>query len=135
VVAGDMDARFVLRSLLQLHRLQVVGEAEGATQALELLRDHRPRLMVADVDLAEGRAPALIADARAILPELRVILISPAARNQAATPDAAARPDVELTRPFPLRQFGEAVLSGELDPRAHRDGMTAAGSASTSRES
>lgn len=118
VVAGDTHARFVLRSLLQLHRLQVVGEAEGATQALELLRDHRPWLMVTDVDLTEGSPSTLIADARAILPQLRVILIAPALRTQASTPDPAARPDVELIRPFPLRQFGEAVLSGELGTRA-----------------
>jgi hypothetical protein len=77
---------------------------------MELLRDHRPWLMVADVDLAEGRAPALIADARAILPELRVSLISPAARNRPSTPDAGAWPDVERTRPFPTSvRRGRAV--------------------------
>jgi DNA-binding NtrC family response regulator len=112
VVAGDEETRVLLRGLLRLHHFRVDGEAEGASHALELLRDHRPALLVADVNLAEGSFGALVADARAILPKLRVILVAPASRPPASPPDAAHRPDVVLLRPFRIRQFAESLLPG-----------------------
>jgi len=102
----------LLRGLLRLHHFRVDGEAEGASHALELLRDHRPALLVADVNLAEGSPLALVADARAILPKLRVILVAPASRPPAPPVDAAHRPDVVLLRPFRIRQFAESLLPG-----------------------
>jgi DNA-binding NarL/FixJ family response regulator len=116
VVAGDEETRVLLRGLLRLHHFRVDGEAEGASHALELLRDHRPALMVADVNLAEGSPSALVADARAILSHLRVILVAPASRPPAPPPDAAHRPDVVLLRPFRIRQFAEALLPGGPGP-------------------
>jgi DNA-binding NarL/FixJ family response regulator len=117
VVAGDEETRVLLRGLLRLHHFRVDGEAEGATHALELLRDHRPALLVADVNLAEGSPSALVADARAILSPLRVILVAPASRPPAPAPDAAHRPDVVLLRPFRIRQFAEALLPTGTAPR------------------
>ena len=37
VVAGDEETRVLLRGLLRLHHFRVDGEAEGATQAIELI--------------------------------------------------------------------------------------------------
>lgn len=116
VVAGDEETRVLLRGLLRLHHFRVDGEAEGATHALELLRDHRPQILVADVNLAEGSPSALIASARAILPRLRVILVAPASRPPVPAPDAAQRPDVVLLRPFRIRQFAEALLPMSRSP-------------------
>jgi DNA-binding NarL/FixJ family response regulator len=110
VVAGDEETRVLLRGLWRLHHFRVDGEAEGATHALELLRDHRPQLLVADVNLAEGSPTALISNARAILPQLRVILVAPASRPPLPPADAGQRPDVILLRPFRIRQFAEALL-------------------------
>ena len=110
VVAGDEETRVLLRGLLRLHHFRVDGEAEGASHALELLRDHRPHLLVADVNLAEGSSAALVADARAVVPNLRVILVAPASRPPAPASDAAHRPDVVLLRPFRIRQFAESLL-------------------------
>jgi DNA-binding NarL/FixJ family response regulator len=109
VVAGDEETRVLLRGLLRLHHFRVEGEAEGTTHALELVRDRRPNLMVADVNLAEGSSTALVADARAILPNLRVILVAPASRPPPPPPNPAHRPDVVLLRPFRIRQFAEAL--------------------------
>ena len=109
VVAGDEETRVLLRGLLRLHHFRVEGEAEGTTHALELVRDRRPDLMVADVNLAEGSSTALVADARAILPKLRVILVAPRVRPPAPPPNPAHRPDVVLLRPFRIRQFAEAL--------------------------
>lgn len=110
VAAGDEETRVLLRGLLRLHHFTVEGEAEGAMQALELLRTHRPGLLVADVNLAEGSPAALIADARAILPKLRVILVAPASRPPPVMGVAHQGPDVVLLRPFRIRQFAEAIL-------------------------
>jgi DNA-binding NarL/FixJ family response regulator len=110
VVAGDEETRVLLRGLLRLHHFRVDGEAEGATHALELLRDHRPQLLVADVNLAEGSPSALIGGARSLLPQLRVILVAPASRPPVPPTEVTQRPDVVLLRPFRIRQFAEALL-------------------------
>jgi DNA-binding NtrC family response regulator len=108
VAAGDEETRVLLRGLLRLHHYRVEGEAEGATQCLELIRDHRPNLLVADVNLAEGSSSALVAEARREAPDLRVILVAPASRPPSQPTDGG--PDVVLLRPFRIRQFAEALL-------------------------
>jgi DNA-binding NarL/FixJ family response regulator len=109
VAAGDEETRILLRGLLRLHHFRVEGEAEGSAQALALVRDHRPALLVTDVNLAEGSSTALVAEARSTLPSLRVILVAPASRPPPAPP-AGSGPNVVLLRPFRIRQFAEAVL-------------------------
>ena len=108
VAAGDEETRVLLRGLLRLHHYRVEGEAEGATQCLELIREHRPSLLVADVNLAEGSSTSLVAEARRTEPQLRVILVAPASRPP--PPPANGGPDVVLLRPFRIRQFAEALL-------------------------
>lgn len=115
VVAGDEETRVLLRGLLRLHHFRVDGEAEGATHALELLHDHRPELLVADVNLAEGSAAALIASARAVVPTLRVVLVAPASRPPVLSTEPSQRPDVVLLRPFRIREFADA-LQGTMTP-------------------
>lgn len=109
VVAGDEETRVLLRGLLRLHHFRIEGEAEGATHALEILRDRRPSLMVADMNLAEGTPTALVGHARRILPSLRVILVAPASRPPPLSSDPLQRVDVVLLRPFRIRQFADAL--------------------------
>ncbi|HLN50942.1 MAG TPA: response regulator [Thermoplasmata archaeon] len=111
VAAGDEETRILLRGLLRLHHFRVDGEAEGATQALALLRDHHPTLLVTDVNLAEGSSTNLVAEARAVLPTIRVILVAPASRPP-PTLGPGMGPNVVLLRPFRIRQFAEAVQPG-----------------------
>ncbi len=108
VAAGDEETRVLLRGLLRLHHFRVDGEAEGATQCLELIREHSPTLLVADVNLAEGSSGSLVREARRVAPALRVILVAPASRPPTLTGDQG--PDVVLLRPFRIRQFAEALL-------------------------
>jgi DNA-binding NarL/FixJ family response regulator len=108
VVAGDEEIRVLLRGLLRLHHVRIEGEAEGATQALELVRDLRPSLLVADVNLAEGSSSTLIAEARAAVPGLRTVLVAPASRPP-PPPPAGTGPDAVLLRPFRIRQFVDAL--------------------------
>jgi DNA-binding NtrC family response regulator len=110
VVAGDEETRVLLRGLLRLHHFRVDGEAEGATQCLELVREHHPTLLVADVNLAEGSPSSLVSEARRAEPGIRVILVAPASRPPAAPSDNGKGPDVVLLRPFRIRQFAEALL-------------------------
>jgi DNA-binding NarL/FixJ family response regulator len=110
VIAGDEETRVLLRGLLRLHHFRVDGEAEGATQGLELIREHHPTLVVADVNLAEGSPTVLVAEARRASPQLRVILVAPASRPPAAPASPEQGPDVVLLRPFRIRQFAEALV-------------------------
>ena len=109
-MAGDEETRVLLRGLLRLHHFRVDGEAEGASQAIELVRVHRPTLLVIDANLAEGSANPLVAQARALVPGLRVILVAPASRPPVLPVDPVQRPDTILLRPFRIRQFAEALL-------------------------
>jgi DNA-binding NarL/FixJ family response regulator len=109
VVAGNDQTRMLLRALVRLEHTQVDGEAAGETQALEFIRDYHPALLVMDADLAEGTCDDLVNRGRALVPDLRVILIAP--RNHPASPsnDPRARPNVVLLRPFRLCEFKEAL--------------------------
>ena len=99
----------LLRGLLRLHHFRVDGEAQGATEAIDLVRSHRPSLLVVDASLAEGSASLLVGHARGAAPGLRVILVAPASRPPALPSDPAQCPDVVLLRPFRIRQFAEAL--------------------------
>lgn len=114
MVAGDEGTRLLLRTLLRLHHVWVDGEAEGCDPAFELLRLHRPTLMVVEVHLAEGNPFTLIADARALLPNLRVILVGSASNPPDFRSHATCRPDVVLLRPFRISEFAKALAPGGL---------------------
>lgn len=110
VVAGDEETRALLRGLLRLHRFRVDGEAAGSTQAIELVRVHRPSLLVVDARLAEGSASPLVGQARGMVPGLRVVLVAPASHPPTLPSDPIQRPDVVLLRPFLIREFAEALV-------------------------
>jgi DNA-binding response OmpR family regulator len=112
VVAGEEETRVLLRGLLRLHHFRVDGEAEGVTPAVELIRIHRPTLLVVDATLAEGSANPLVGQARALVPGIRVILVAPASRPPNPPADTVQRPDAVLLRPFRIRQFAEALSPG-----------------------
>lgn len=114
IVAGDEETRILFRGLLRLHRIRVEGEADGAERALELVRNHRPQLLVADMNLAEGSPTALVTDARRVHPEVRVVLVGAASRPLPEASDGT-RPDAVLMRPFRIREFAEAVNPGTSD--------------------
>jgi DNA-binding NarL/FixJ family response regulator len=108
VAAGDEETRVLLRGLLRLHHVRVVGEAEGAHQAIDLMRQTSPGILVSDVNLVDGTYSDLLEAARGSDPPPRVILVVPGSRPHAAS-DGPLRPDVILQRPFRIRQFAEAL--------------------------
>jgi DNA-binding NarL/FixJ family response regulator len=107
VASSDEETRVLLRGLLRLHRFRIVGEAEGTTDAGQLVRLHRPAVLLVDSNLAEGSPGSLIAATRSAAPSTRVIVLSPPGR--APAPSAGGAPDVLLPRPFRIQQFAEAL--------------------------
>ena len=107
VVGGDQETRVLFRGLLRLHHYRVVGEAEGSTHAQELVRLHRPALLLVDTNLAEGSPSNLITSTRAEAPLTRIVLVSPPARG-APAPEPG-HPDATLPRPFRIREFATAI--------------------------
>jgi len=108
VVAADEELRILFRGLLQLQHVRVDAEAEGVTDAVKLVREHRPGLVVADVHLSDGTPGELIAQARAIVAGLRIVLIAPASRPPSSA-DTRGGSVVVLLRPFRIQQFADAV--------------------------
>jgi CheY-like chemotaxis protein len=115
VASGDEETRVLLRGLLRLHHYRVVGEAEGSTRALEQVEAHHPRVLVVDLNLAEGSALRLMQESRTRSRGLRVILVTPGGRPS-PVPAGANGPDVVLARPFRIRQFAEALGVPEAPP-------------------
>ena len=123
VVAGEESVRLLLRALLRLNHFWVEGEATGVEQALKLVRDHHPQVMLVDVNLAQGTWPVLVTYARAIVPGLRVVLTATATHPPAPRLDEPERPDAILLRPFRINEFAEAVLPRAIkkDSRSPQD--------------
>lgn len=114
-MAADEEMRILLRGLLQLQRVRVDSEAEGTTEALRLLREHRPTLIVADSHLSDGTAPELVHGVRAQDPTARFVLIVPASRPPPAFPPGSS-PDVLLQKPFRIQQFADAIAPPGAPP-------------------
>ncbi len=60
VVDDHAVVRSGLRSELTSRRVEVVGEADDVTSAVEAVRTHRPDVLVLDVRLPGGGAPAVL---------------------------------------------------------------------------
>ncbi|MFZ0891499.1 MAG: hypothetical protein WB778_03595 [Thermoplasmata archaeon] len=128
VVAGDEETRVLLRGLLRLHHFRVLGEAEGCSQAVQLIQERRPSLLMADVSLSEGSIQSLIRDARSATPTLRIVLVAPASRPPPVT-DTKTRPDAILLRPFRIHQFADALSPRSATPSSStQDEPTPSGS-------
>lgn len=66
-----------LRSVIERQTdMQVCGEAEDATSALQLVRDRQPNVAVVDLTLRSGSGLELIGDLRARNPGLRILVSS-----------------------------------------------------------
>ena len=114
VVAGEEEMRILLRGLLQLHRVRVDAEAEGLADALPLARERRPSLVVADSHLSDGAIPELIAGLRAILPQVRCVVVYPSS-HPPPRGESPNGPDVLLRKPFRIREFAEAIAPSGSD--------------------
>ena len=116
IVAGGEETRVLLRGLLRLQHFRVVGESEGSTDGLQLVRQHRPGLVLIETNLAEGSALALLHGVRELLPRSRLVVIGSLDREGGALPDGTA--DAHLKKPFRIAEFAHAIGRDEPPGRA-----------------
>jgi len=109
VVAKATEDRILLRALLRLHHVPAEAEADGATQALKLLRERRITHMVLDSALSDGTAASLIAECRALSPDVQIILLTHGTDHVPESPGLPGPPVVRLVRPFRFQDFAEAL--------------------------
>ncbi|HYB77740.1 MAG TPA: response regulator [Thermoplasmata archaeon] len=109
VVAKSTEDRILLQALLRIHHVPVVGEGDGAAQALKTLRERRLTHLVVDSDLADGTVAQLVRDALSIAPGLRIVVLGRSSLHTPDLPEGTAGSVVWLTRPFRFSQFAEAL--------------------------
>jgi DNA-binding NarL/FixJ family response regulator len=113
IVAGNEETRVLLRGLVRLQHFHVVGEAEGSTDGVKLLHEHRPELVLIETGLVEGSAATLVQTAHALLPTARVVVVG------SLDPQGGAAPHGErityLRKPFRIAEFAHAI-GRELPP-------------------
>ena len=56
--------------------VQVVAEAPDFNEVLPLLEQHRPDLLILDVEMPGGKAEVLVVQARQILPDLKILILT-----------------------------------------------------------
>lgn len=66
----------VRATLAQSGEAEIVAEAHDFGEALQLLEQHSPDLLLLDVEMPGGRPEALIASARELLPQLKVLILT-----------------------------------------------------------
>ncbi len=94
-----------------------VFEADGGEEALEILDelDNRIDLLVSDVEMPEMDGPALLAEVRKRLPQVKVIFVSGYAQESIRNELADDRSVEFLAKPYTLNQINskvKEVLSG-----------------------
>lgn len=114
VVESDRLVRSAIRRQLQMLGCEV-QEAESGEAALELLRaldrSDTPRLLVSDIALPDVSAASFVKLARALRPELRVLLVSPYAPGHEANVAARAISGTLLCKPFGIEELSVALYS------------------------
>jgi two-component system, NarL family, nitrate/nitrite response regulator NarL len=134
VVVADHQQAFAegLGIVLDGHDdLAVLGVAHDTRQAVQMAADHRPAVLLLDVDLSGGgpvRTPAAV---RAASPATRVLLLATQARHRVVAAAIAAGADGLVTRDLSSQQVVAAIhaaaagrqviVVGGLPPEFGRD--------------
>ncbi|MEM9123953.1 MAG: ATP-binding protein, partial [Pseudomonadota bacterium] len=111
LLVEDEDAvrAFAVRALET--RGYTVFEADNGESALEILKERKDEihLLISDVVMPVMDGPALVAEARRVVPDLKVIFISGYAQD--AFDDSVERPEdfTFLAKPFSLKQLAQTV--------------------------
>ena len=107
IVAGNEETRVLLRGLVRFQRFHVVGEAEGSTDGLHLIRQHRPMLVLIEAGLSEGSAVALIQATHTFLPTSRIVVVGTVDPQGGPVPKADSI--TYLRKPFRIAEFALAI--------------------------
>jgi DNA-binding NarL/FixJ family response regulator len=112
VVVADHQQAFAegLGIVLDGHDdLAVLGVAHDTRQAVRMAADHRPAVLLLDVDLAGGGPVRASAAVRAASPATRVLLLAAQARHRVVAAAIAAGADGLVTREVSSQQVAAAI--------------------------
>lgn len=118
--------------------LEVCGEAEGAPQAMKLVHELRPDLVVVDLSLREGSGIELIKQIHAYDPEIKMVVSSMHDEAIFGERTLAAGAMGYVDKQQPTARLIEAIrqaLSGRVFVSGRLAGRLAAGSAARGRAS
>jgi DNA-binding NarL/FixJ family response regulator len=108
IVSHRESLRNGLQALLtSIPRLDVVGQAGDGARALEMLRKHRPNLVLLDTHLPEDGEWQVLERAKARWPETRCIVLADDVDQQQRARALGA--DVALLKGFPPAKLAETI--------------------------
>lgn len=115
------DHPFMRRGLAQViadqMEMEVCGEAASKTEALSLIEEAQPDLVVVDISLEDGNGIELIKDVKARYPEMRMLVSSMHEEGLFAERAVRAGAMGYINKGEPVEQFVEAlkrVLAGKI---------------------
>ena len=77
VIADDeVHIRYLIRNVIRAEGYQVVGEANNGEDALELYRQHRPDLLLIDINLPLKTGDAVLAEIMREFPDAKVVVLT-----------------------------------------------------------
>ncbi|WP_028454202.1 response regulator [Chitinilyticum litopenaei] len=76
LIDDDSVLRSVMSSILRSADFEVLAESAHADNALELIKQHQPRLVMLDINLPEGSGLDLLPQIMAISPPPKVIMVT-----------------------------------------------------------
>jgi DNA-binding response OmpR family regulator len=113
VVDDEPDIRETLTDLLVADGYQVSTAVDGA-DALGFVVEHRPDLVLLDVDMPRLRGVEALVAIRALSPTTRVIMMSGKADLEEAKRALAAGAFDYVTKPFDLAYLDRAIRTAVL---------------------
>lgn len=127
VVDKHPAIREVLGSKIESHpEMQVMGEAASSEEALSLLEEDTPDVVVLEISLGEADGLALIQDIRSQVPEVRILVFSKYSEDLYAERAIEAgasgymmktKPTDEVVRAIELISQGQVFLSRNVASR------------------
>ena len=113
IVDDEPDIRDTLTDLLTADGYEVTTAVDGAA-ALPCVVEHRPDLVLLDVDMPRLRGVAALVAILALSPTTRVIMMSGKADLDEAKRALAAGAFDYVTKPFDLAYLGQAIKTAVL---------------------
>ena len=129
-----------IRALVEkIEGLLVVGEAGKGSEALELVREHKPNLMLLDLTMPDGGGFEVLAHVRTHFPEIRVIVLTVHEAGEyaiRALREGAAGFLLKSAASTELEQAIKTVIGGEIyiSPEMSKKIVTEVGKGTTKRD-
>lgn len=110
IVDDNLSVRTTIRSLLDWHSFQVCGEAKDGREAVEMVRELKPEVVLLDINMPEVDGVKAAYEIRRISPETKIVFLT--IHN---TPEAA-----QITRMWSHGFVPKSAAGTELIPLLNR---------------